>query len=299
MPDHESVVHRLRLDAATAEAARTFREAGVESILLKGQAVEAALYGRFERQFGDIDLLVEPTSFERAEELLESIGYSRVHGAASLAETSVHAREFVRGRVFVDLHHHVPGVGVRPEVAWSRWATQTVTAQFPSGAVVMLGRRAVLLMVCLSAARENAVTADVTTAVACASDEDWRGAWTLALALEADAVMVVVLSRLPAGQELLDRCHFEAGDRSGSRLLEASDVPLVGGLVRLRKTRGFRARVAAVAREVVPSPDGLRYWRPAASRSRTTLALYYVYRPIYLVTRLPRAAMRVWTATRR
>lgn len=299
MPDLELVARRLRLDAAVGQVVAALRDRGIRAVLLKGQAVEAVLYERFERQFGDIDLLVDPALFTRAGDVLESVGYSRVHGSASLGEASVHAREFTRRGVFVDLHHHVPGIGAPPVVAWPEWLKHAVAAGFPGGEVEMLGHPAVLLMVCLGAARAGEATADLQRAVALAPDEEWQRAWSFARVLDADGPMALALAMFEAGQEVLCRNRFEALDPAGGRLLAAREVPLVDGLIRLRGTPGLFRRAALLGRELVPSPDGLRYWRPAAGRSRAALAGYYVYRPIYLVTRLPRAVIRFWRAVGR
>lgn len=64
----------LALDALTAELLEGLRAVGVEAIVLKGPALARRLYAGEGRTHEDIDLLVSPAMFDRAEALLAREG---------------------------------------------------------------------------------------------------------------------------------------------------------------------------------------------------------------------------------
>ena len=61
---------------ATAEVFRALQRAGVDALLLKGPALEQALYHAGEqRSYSDVDVLVAPGDRAAARRLLSSLGY--------------------------------------------------------------------------------------------------------------------------------------------------------------------------------------------------------------------------------
>src|SRR3954452_14881584 len=66
----------LAVDAATVEVVAALDESGIRSLLIKGPAITCWLYDRFAaRGYNDIDLLVSPTNWSRAVEILTRLGF--------------------------------------------------------------------------------------------------------------------------------------------------------------------------------------------------------------------------------
>lgn len=73
------VAQNFQLTSALSEIVRTFATGGIEVAVLKGPAVALIVYGRVaQREFTDLDLLVHPEDFERAQSLLEGLGYRQL-----------------------------------------------------------------------------------------------------------------------------------------------------------------------------------------------------------------------------
>jgi len=120
---------RLRLDAATAEVLRSFDRAGLRALVLKGPSTASWLYGEAEpRAYLDCDLLIAPSDLAAAEEVLESLGYTRHFDARRMPSWwREHATAWVRegDEVTVDLHRTLPGVGVEAEATWLALSADT------------------------------------------------------------------------------------------------------------------------------------------------------------------------------
>ena len=70
------VAQNFHLTTALSEIVRNFRAAGIEVAVLKGPAVALMVYGGIaQREFTDLDLLVHPEDFKRAQCVLEGLGY--------------------------------------------------------------------------------------------------------------------------------------------------------------------------------------------------------------------------------
>src|SRR2546429_2564205 len=103
----EGVVRRLYLDGATAELVETMRRQGIRAVLLKGPAIVQWLYRDGERAYGDIDLLVSPAEFTKAESVLTGLGFSHALSDARPDEPVTYEHEWRRGLpqpAVVDLH---------------------------------------------------------------------------------------------------------------------------------------------------------------------------------------------------
>jgi hypothetical protein len=91
---------------------------GIEVLSLKGPVMAEALYGRMGlRPSDDLDLLVQPQDFARAQALVTDLGFNPVQ------EMDDYHQPFVRGDTFVELHYAVaprssPAMDL--EAAWRR-----------------------------------------------------------------------------------------------------------------------------------------------------------------------------------
>jgi len=82
-----------------------FSEAGIQAILLKGIALLCDVYDDpSERILGDVDILVRPKDFDKAKDVLKTLGFAFIHG--NMVNAEVYGTE-PPGEVFVDLHRHL------------------------------------------------------------------------------------------------------------------------------------------------------------------------------------------------
>jgi putative nucleotidyltransferase-like protein len=100
------VAHNFQLTTALNEIVRTFTAAGIEVAVLKGAAVALMAYGHVaQREFTDLDLLVHPEDFNRAQFVLESLGYHHLNRNTPHLSSEKDV-QFVRklDDTFVELH---------------------------------------------------------------------------------------------------------------------------------------------------------------------------------------------------
>jgi len=110
----ESVANRqsvLFLIGKLLKACQLFEADGIEVAAFKGPLLAEMVYGEMSlRQAGDIDILIRPTDFARAKEILESLGYEMVPQLTTAQQSSHLASnceiQFMRDDWFtvVDLH---------------------------------------------------------------------------------------------------------------------------------------------------------------------------------------------------
>jgi hypothetical protein len=122
------------LDEAAAGFVRALDEIGVDSLILKGPALDALLYGEDERRrYVDIDVLVSPSDLRAAERTLESLGYRNAGAHLGIDDVGgvVHAETWIRlqsGSLTpqIELHRWFPGAQGRPDEVWAMlWSQRT------------------------------------------------------------------------------------------------------------------------------------------------------------------------------
>src|SRR5436309_975913 len=90
----------LRLDRATAALFRALEPAGVDALLLKGPALEQALYRAGERRsYVDVDVLVAPADRATTRRTLSELGYFDAHEPLGIDDVGgvVHAETWLGG----------------------------------------------------------------------------------------------------------------------------------------------------------------------------------------------------------
>src|SRR5512132_1770423 len=108
------IAANLAVDVVTAEVVGALRGEGVRSILLKGPAISAWLYGEeteAPRTYDDLDLLVPPEAAERSHRVLTGLGFANRFAEFAPGELVEHSSEWLRpgSPVVVDLHRTVFG----------------------------------------------------------------------------------------------------------------------------------------------------------------------------------------------
>lgn len=131
---HRLLDYQIKRDA-TEELLRLTEQAGLSLMVLQGMAIANELYPPGTRPLSDIDLLVRPEEFDRAVQLLITLGYTTV---------SRYPPVYARNGVSIDLHRHLAYLSrVEPTVSPLRidekmvW-TDAVARPFGSATAWML-----------------------------------------------------------------------------------------------------------------------------------------------------------------
>ena len=299
-----AATHRLAVDRVTVETVGALEEAGIETILLKGPSVARWLYeddGR--RTYGDTDLLVDPARFAEAEGVLARLGFERIVSGEQLREAiPAHTWRRRNDRRTVDLHRRLPGVEVDPAAGWRLLSARTAGLDIGPVRCRVLDTGARAMHVAIHAAFHGSEEAqpleDLRRALARLDDAIWRDAAELAARSGATPAFALGLRLEPGGEAVASRLGLPTASSVELRLRASTAPPLALGLERLASAPGLAAKLAIVARKLVPSPAVLRSWSPLARRGPLGMAAAYALRPFWLLAHLP-AGARAWRRARK
>jgi hypothetical protein len=291
----------LAVDAVAAEVVSALRAQGVEPILLRGPALARLLYADGVRAYGDVDLLVEAAAQTRAQDVLVDIGFEASPNVVHFRPA--HASAWRRsGGVNVDLHHTLVGVGRPSKDVWELLSAQTESLSVGGIEIAVLNPAAAALQVALHAAQHGVGVKrplrDLELAVALLSAETWSRAAAFADSLEATEAFAAGLRLLPAGAHMADQLDLPRQVSAEIALRARTPPPVSRGIMRLTRTRGFRAKARLLGRELVPEPVFLRRHSALARRGRLGLAITYLYRPFWLLWHLL-PGLRAWRHAQR
>lgn len=289
----------LRADATTVEVVGALEAAGIRSILLKGPSFARWLYQRDpdERAYVDVDLLIEQRLIPQADRALHELGFVAVpddtpdpkHGLA-------HSQPWVRraDRAEVDLHQTLFGVGAAPVDVWTVLTEQTETISVGRAEVETLGPAGRTLHVALHAAQHVSHGAgkpreDLTRAVASVPGDTWSDAMALAERLDASPTFALGLDLVPEGKALARRLGAVEAQLARVATEPGSTANLAVGIDRLMREPRLEARLRLLVRELLPTPEFMRWWSALARRGPMGLVLAYLWRPVWLLLRLPQS----------
>ncbi|HEX4733214.1 MAG TPA: nucleotidyltransferase family protein [Thermoleophilaceae bacterium] len=299
----EAAAQRLRIDYAAAEVLRAFDVAGIRSIVLKGAPLVRWLYEPGEgRSYADCDLLVPPHQFDAASRVLTGLGFE-----AELDEREMpdwwreHGLEWRRAsdRTAVDLHRTLAGARVDPDRVWHVLSQRTHPIDLAGYPARSLDTAGLALQLALHAAQHGGLTRQVDElelALQQAPLETWREAAALARELDAGAAFAEGLGFAPSGRALAETLDLPA-DASVEAHLRARGFaePLT---IEQFAQAGAAGRASMIRHKVFPPATYMRKWSTLAARGRAGLLLAYLWRPVWLLGRLPRA-FRQWRGARR
>jgi hypothetical protein len=293
----EITAFNLFLEAAAGDVVDAFRRAGLRSVLFKGATTARWLYETDPREYGDVDLLVNPRDFEECERVLAGLGFERspIERLFTAGRPS-HASTWVRALVAVDLHRTLVGVGVGAEEAWSTLSASTETWTVGRSDVEILPAPARCVVLALHAAQHGTAFGrtkdDLERAIARVPTSTWVEAANLARALEAETPMAAGLLSISGGARLcgeLGLRFVDAVPREGSTSFHAAQ-----GLLWLLAKRGARAKAGYAWGKLFPPSSVMRSRVPWARSGRLALAAAYAAR---LVRALASAPRTVWVLT--
>ena len=291
--DLASVARSLLLDRAAAKAVVHLRNGGVPSILLKGAAIAEWLYkdGTL-RPYRDIDLLVSPTEFARAQSLLSEIGYVPRLIGADPSELGPREVDLVGpSNVLIDLHHGLIGAGASTQTAWDVLFDRTVTMRVGgSSDVRVLDVPARAMHLALHAAQNGPVdlkaVADLERGLALLERKDWEEASRVADEIGAHEAFAAGLRLVPGGRVLADDLALTSRMSVELVLRTRSETQDAIFFERLAETAGLRPRLVLVARKMFPTAATLRLNSPMARRGRVGLLCAWAVHPLSLAGRL-------------
>ena len=315
-PGIDGVARTLLLDAAAAESIEMLRAEGIRAILLKGPVTAQWLYaGHAPRNYSDVDLLVAPEDFPRALRLFEDTGYRNYAGARDTFEgghavplrlerpSGAGGAQFPAG-LSIDLHWRFDGIGASDEVFWKVIARDGERMSVSGREIEVPSEPARALLLALHAGTfadsfRQPLT-DLDRALERLPDDTWGAAQRLAVRLDALPRFIGGLGTRPLGLKLIDRLDLTGAVDVRAALYSTGAPPAVAdGLVRLRVTRGVGPRVRLIWRALTPTRGSLRLAHPRLARLGTFgLTLAYVYRPIWLLAKLP-GALHAYARARR
>lgn len=296
--DRVSGIRGLWLGRLAAEVISALAGAGIRALLLKGPALERLLYDRAEpREYGDVDLLVDPAALGAAEETIRALGFVPVLTDRDFpGHRPLHGHPWERpGGAFeaiVDLHTALPEAHASRDRAWSALTRETDRIPLPGGEAEVLSRPGQALHVSLHAAHHGSGAtrpmADLARALDRLDREAWRQAAALAAEVGAEEAMAAGLRLAEAGDlaaelGLPDTAGLELALKSGSA------PKLALGMLRLRDADGPAARAGLIAKALVPTPAWLRSSSALARRGRAGLVAAYVLFPFRVAAQLPAA----------
>lgn len=277
------------------------REGGVRPILLKGPAIANWLYGDGSRSYVDVDLLADPEQIEQAGQVLQGLGLERlVDERLGGAFTEPHAVGWGHPGepLGVDLHWRIPGIGVKPPVAWKRLSSDTAFVGLPRDAEVeALGLPARALHLSLHALHDGRGGAqamrDLRRGIESAGLEIWHSAERLATELDAAEPFAAGLRLAPEGAALADRLGLPQALSPQWALWGQTPPPGALRLLQLTEAQGFVAK-ARVFRAMVAPPAGyIQGHYPSTRSSRGELAIAYLRRPLAGIRQVPAAIRAV------
>jgi hypothetical protein len=299
----EAAAQRLRIDYAAAEVLRAFDAAGIESIVLKGAPLVRWLYDEGDRRaYADCDLLVPPDQFDAASGVLAELGFE-----AELDEREMpdwwreHGVEWRResDRTAIDLHRTLAGARADPAHVWHVLAQRTEPVELAGRPARSLDTAGLALQLALHAAQHGGLTRHVEElelALGRAPVETWREAAALARELGAGPAFAEGLRFTPSGPALAERLDL-AVDSSVEAQLRAKGFaePLT---IEQFARADAAGRASMIRHKLFPPATFMRSWSPLAARGRAGLLLAYLWRPFWLLRRLPRA-FRQWREARK
>jgi hypothetical protein len=298
----------FRLDIKGAEVRRVLSGAGVATVVLKGAAFVALLYGSpGVRAYGDIDLLIDERQLSRAHAVLIGLGFERFDEDSPSAQTdptvgdlvgalgALHGGAWVRTAdgIVIDIHTTLPQVPANPATVWSFLAGHTQSLTVGGLEARVLDPPATALLVALHAAHhgENWGSAlmDLRQAIAILDEDCWREARELARDLAAERPFGVGMGLDPDGRRMAQEFGLSTDPTPALRTLWRGGNWTEMILAALREEKSVVGRARLACRILWPSPAAIRRGSALARRGRAGLLIAYAWRPLQLTDRALRA----------
>ena len=278
--------HALRCDGVTAEVLAALEDVGVATILLKGPSIARWLYPTGGRSYGDTDLLVAASDFDRAEAVLRSLGFRGhfdgfhpLERVANPVETPFNRPAGPGGGppAIVDLHHNLPLLPTADDALWDAFREGAEVMEVGGVEAPVLGRPALALHVVLHAVQHDFglhTDEDLRRAIAVTSADEWASVARLAQRLGVADVLGFGLRRHARGAEIADRLGLANLSPADSPYWVASAPRGAPALAELLAAPTWRGRWQRLRWTLLPTPARLRHklGRPGARGASLVIA---------------------------
>lgn len=270
---------------------------GIEPLLLKGRANKVWLWAEGGGSgYGDVDLLVEPERFADVGKILADVGFTVTLDDSDLPGQLPHGHHWVRDGDCIDLHRAIFGAEKGPRVCWDAlWRDhETIEIGWVEVAVPSIPARA--LHVAVHAIQHPGSLDEHTRgalerAIEISDAATWEAAAELAVEIGATAAFDAGLRRVPAGAEIAARLDLRYEPTAAVLRSQLGRPPGVHGIDQMVAAAGLRARTSIALRKLFPSRRLMRAWSPLARRGTAGLTLAYLWRPLWVIGRLPGAVI--------
>ena len=295
----------LALDQLAAEVITALDRAGIDVVLLKGAGLAQRLYpdNPDGRRYSDVDLLVAPDTFDRAQQVLAGLGLQDCLRGLRTDEMHWHERLWRQpepSSLGVDLHRGFAGVG-DAKAFWEIISATTEPLQLSGADIRVPGAAGCALVVGLHAARpglgRKALT-DLVVAMALLPDQVWTDAADVARQSGSTRAFARGLRRDPTGATLCERLDLRAGGTLAEVLVARGVYGAARNLALLSDLPGLRAKMRHIAGRLAPSAAFMRYSQPLARRGIAGLAVSYLLRLGRIAREAPGAVVVVCRAKR-
>jgi len=257
--DRRAVVLRtLLLDAVAARCVALLSEQGVPAILLKGRAIASWLYPDGLRDYGDVDLLVDPARRGQAIDVLGSIGYRHWLAGASDVEFGSNETELIGPPgVCIDLHHTLLGVAAGPARCWEVLSRRTEVMSVGGRAVTVLDPEARTMHLALHVAQNGPIdtkaVTDLERGLAQLPFASWQEAERLARSIDAIEAFSAGLRVTESGHRLALQLRLSPPRDVGLVLRTRSAPPEALQIQKLVEAGSMRSRIRLISRKLWPT----------------------------------------------
>ena len=293
----------LLVEATTAEVASAFMAADVDHVVLKGPILRERLFPDGDDHVStDVDVLVAPSDWPRAEVELTGLGFQPMLLDIIPGDRPNHARPHFRstGGPTVDLHRTLLGADAPASVVWSVLDRETEVATLVNTPIRILNPAGQLMHVALHAAQNGAADARtlryLTRCIETSDEHLAADALRIARAIEAADAFALGLSLVPQGQELNRELEISPS-RSVLTALKTASAPNTAHAIEWLATRTtHRDRARFLLHKIFPPAAYMKSSYPNA-HSRGGLLLAYPTRWLRLARQLP-TSIQAWRQAR-
>jgi hypothetical protein len=264
-------VRTLWIDRTSKQVLDSLTAEGIETVLLKGPTTARWLYRPGERNYLDLDVLIDAVDTARVDRVLRESGYRDTRKGARPDELDDHAWNYrrlpggdPRPGVEIDLHYTLPGAKAPASTVWAELSRSSTPFPLCGGVVTALdevGRALVLVLhAARDARRKQQSFEDLRRLVEHLPDEKWVVVAGLARRIGALESFAAGLLLLDDGAERLARLGVPRPALRATMLYSRA-VPITAHRVeQLATTRGVVAKTRLAARELWPTPAWLTWW---------------------------------------
>ncbi len=298
-----------RLDATAAEVLSALQRAGVDALLLKGPALERALYRPHEaRAYVDVDILVAPDRRAIARRCLTELQFIDASEPLGIDDIGgvVHAETWLGGpgssspELVVELHLWLAGAQGDPEHVWQALWEGADSIELAGARVSVPGRPALALGLATHVAQHGPSyvkgLAELRLGLQRWPDEAWDQASALAQRIGAVEAFAAGLRLIEEGVVAAERLDLPASDEAERAIRQIGLRPRgTFHLDAFAQAHGLRGRAAVARRALLPKRAWIIDHYRWADRGGLQLAAGYGLH----ILRAPVWAARAWLFSRR